>query len=358
MIKKIAFHLSILFITGLACIPVASGQEHQLREQIARIIHHTAAIDTSLVTGIVVCLADHGNSACFTYGQGVEESALFELGSLSKPVLAFLVQMALDSLQMDIAEPVCTFLPDSLCQGTWQQITIDQIIAHQAGLPRSAGDVAVWEKQKADPYQAYDVHRLARDIQSTSPIPGMYSYSHLGYAALRWLFEQVGGLEAFTEGIRSAGFLGRSMRWSCPDSLKTAGHGFDGYRVPPWHTNAMMPSLGLTSTALDFLRFIEGQSNGTLDTLRLTRVMKKKLAAFDRSGGYFVMQGWFVIRSGPSLVCYHTGRTGGHQVSAAFIPGVQQSVVVFSNGAAGSNELCLSILHMLRSAKNKRPLRH
>lgn len=335
------------------------AQLQHIQRQIEKIIRFESGIDTSLVPGIVVCLSDQGNAMCFTFGNGVSESDVFELGSLTKPVTAFLAMKALDSLKRSAATPVCDFLPDSLCQGRWSELTIEDILEHKTGLPRLPGNMGSWEADLNDPFMAYDVSKMAKDIKDLEPIPGRYSYSHIGYAVLHWVFEQVGGLEKFSEKVLPKQISGGGMLWMCPDSLITGGHGFDGLPARVWHTNAMAPAMGLKATARDVLRFLDVQAPllGNAGS-PLTDELKRELAIYDRSGSYKVNQGWFMIRSGNSVVYYHNGRTGGHQVSVAFLPAREKEVVVFSNGAAGTNELSLSILTMLKRAKNKRFLRH
>jgi len=82
--------------------------------------------------------------------------------------------------------------------------------------------------------------------------------------------------------------------------------------------------------------------------------LKRELKSLSRTGAYKVVDGWFVIRAGKSLVYYHNGRTGGHHVSIAFTPHLRKGVVVIANGAMGSNDLSLLILRMINQAKRPR----
>ena len=79
--------------------------------------------------------------------------------------------------------------------------------------------------------------------------------------------------------------------------------------------------------------------------------LKRELKSLSKTGAYKVVDGWFVIRAGKSLVFYHNGRTGGHHVSIAFTPHMRKGVVVIANGAMGSNDLSLLILRMINQAK-------
>jgi hypothetical protein len=106
---------------------------------------------------------------------------------------------------------------------------------------------------------------------------------------------------------------------------------------------------------IQWLRFVSRRIRQTEDLKKSS--WKRALELHARSGAYKVNRGWFLIRSGAHLACYHTGRTGGHQASAVFIPELDMGVAVFANGAAGSNDLCWSILNVLkrsRSPKNRK----
>jgi len=82
--------------------------------------------------------------------------------------------------------------------------------------------------------------------------------------------------------------------------------------------------------------------------------LKKELKENAKAKSYLMYHGWFAERSGKSMLLYHTGHTGGHQVSAAFLPKENKGVLIFSNGEAGSHDLCFSILTMLQRAKQKK----
>jgi hypothetical protein len=131
-----------------------------------------------------------------------------------------------------------------------------------------------------------------------------------------------------------------------------AGHGFDGRSQPPWHFDAMAIPMGLKSSLNDLMVILKVISPKLIsDTQLLTPSLKKELKSLDKASEYKVIDGWFLIQSGNELIYYHTGRTGGHQVSIAFMPEKRKGVVVISNGALGSNELSLLVLNMINRAK-------
>ena len=77
--------------------------------------------------------------------------------------------------------------------------------------------------------------------------------------------------------------------------------------------------------------------------------------ALEKTKSYKLCEGWFLIESGKKdLVFYQNGRTGGHHAAVAFLPGRKIGVVVLTAGVSGSNDLCFSILTMLRRAKKSK----
>lgn len=341
-----------LQLIPLGFIAPAFSQLRDIRDEISKIIRYESNIDFDIVPGLVVGLWDQSDTAFYAFGQGVSTGDWFEMGSLTKPVTAHFTKLALAELGYEPSTTLCTFLPDSLCEGRWKEITIEQIIQHQTGLPRQPGNMGMFESSTEDPYRHYDEAQLISDIKSTFPSPGRYSYSHLGYAALEWVFNKVDGMMAFADSYLS--HSDREMRWELGDELITQGYGFDGRPAAPWHTNAMQPALGLKATIAGMMQFIiDQQAVLALQYPSLSADLKKELTHCMRIGAYKVEAGWFLIRSGKSLVFYHNGRTGGHQVSVAFMPSEQKGAIVFANGTAGSNDLSLSLLTMLRRAKKK-----
>ena len=116
-----------------------------------------------------------------------------------------------------------------------------------------------------------------------------------------------------------------------------------------------MPALGLTSSLDDMMTFIRLLFFGFESNQKFSPAgsLRKELKSLSKTGAYKVVDGWFVIRSGNSLVYYHNGRTGGHHVSVAFTPQLKKGVVVISNGAMGSNDLSLLILRMINQAQKR-----
>src|SRR5688572_8493761 len=112
----------------------ATSQSDLLRKEIEKIIKYEQPIDFNVVPGILVGIIDGNSIFQFQFGRDIEMDGIYEMGSLTKPVVAWLMNKALVSLNKDRFISVCTFLPDSLCTGEWQHLTFDHIIEHKTGL--------------------------------------------------------------------------------------------------------------------------------------------------------------------------------------------------------------------------------
>ncbi len=342
---RTAISLILIFVVS----QMLPAQQALLKKEIAKILKFESPVDFNLVPGILVGLIDGDSTYFCTYGQALSKDSVYELGSVTKPIVAWLVEKALDSLGWSVQDPVCRFIPDSLCTGNWKLLTIDQVIKHQSGLDRFL---------LSRPYENDNSHsgvdtfssknQLAVEIKTMIPSPGNYGYSHVAYTLFIWLFDHVGGLDQFSERCFNIQLGLNHLGFTVDDKEIARGHGLDGRKQPSWHANAFAPAIGLKASLDDVMTFLRYISPNLAEkTPKLTTSLKKELDSLSKKREYKVIDGWFLIQSGSSLVYYHTGRTGGHQVSVAFIPGSMKGVVVFSNGAAGSNDLCLRVLDMI-----------
>jgi len=335
-----------------------NAQSELLRKEIDKIIRYEQSIDFAVVPGIIVGIIDGDSTFTYTFGRDINLQGIYEMGSVTKPVVAWLANEALETLHLNRLVCVCAFLPDTLCI-PWTDLSFDQLIEHKTGLPRLPPGIGEVESNVTDPYSDYTIELLARDLKRQQPSPGDYSYSHLGYAMTHWLFEKAGGLHQFTRENLTGPYGMNDTQWELSDTAIEQGHGLDGRPQPPWNTNALRTALGLKSSLHDMMIFMRILFDG-YENNRRTRdpsLLKKELKSLSKTGAYKVVDGWFVINAGKSLVYYHNGRTGGHHVSIAFTPHLRKGVIVIANGSMGSNDLSLLILRMINKAKRTSDVR-
>lgn len=347
----------VIFVLSGFCMAIPTmvfSQADLLRKEIDKILRYEQPIDYEVVPSILIGVIDGDSTYRFAFGREINPDGIFELGSLTKPFVAWLANKALVAKKLDRFSSVCTFLPDSLCTENWKNLTFDQVMEHKTGLMRLPPDIGEIENDVRDPYRDYTIDRFAKDLGTLQPVPGKYNYSHIGYAMTHWLFESVGGLPHFTTHTLLT-YAMTDTRWEYAEDEIEAGHGLDGRVQPPWNTNALKPALGLKSSMKDLITFVKLLFDGYEKNRQKhsDNSLKKELKSLSKTGAYKVVDGWFVISVGNSLVYYHNGRTGGHHVSVAFTPHLRKGVVILSNGAMGSNDLSLLILRMVNNAREK-----
>ena len=343
-------NFSLLFVCFL--IP-AYAQVAVLKYQIDKILRFESSVDFKLVPGIAIGVIDVDSIYRLKFGKDIHLDGIYEMGSITKPVVAWLVDQALDPLNLSDTSSVCTFLPDSLCTASWKEIRIMDIMQHRTGLARLAPMMGEIETSVLDPYMHYSIDILAHDLRQMEPIRGRYNYSHLNYAMTYWLFDSLGGLPAYTNKKLNDPLALKKTKWETnPDEI-AQGHGLDGRPQPPWHTNALTPAMGLKSSLDDLLILMQlfMDQYKADQRIQYSKALKKEINALSKAGAYKLFEGWFLIHLGKSIVLYHNGRTGGHHVSMAFIPEMNKGVIVISNGAVGSNDLSLLILRMVKHSK-------
>lgn len=341
----------ILYVILLSIQDISFGQESRLQKEIEKIIRHETSIDFDLVPGILVGVMDGDSTYICSYGQVMSPDSIYELGSVTKPFVAWLVKQALDSLAWPSDASLCQFLPDSICHAELEHVTMAHALTHRTGYPRLPPDIGLVETNIQDPFMNYTHSLLATDLQGLKPNPGEYMFSHIGFALMYWLFEKVGGMEAFTNDKFLVEHQLSNTTWDMPDQLIAIGHGKDGRRQPPWHTSALSPAIGLKSNLNDIMSFLNiVMAEDLQQDIPSARALKKEMKVSGKKTAYAFMNGWFLVPSGSHVIFYHNGQTGGHHVSVAFRPEERKGVVVIANGSVGTRDLSLLILDMVTRA--------
>lgn len=339
----------MLILTLCLALPGTSGRAQRalLDREIRELIRHEAPVDLQLNPSVVVGVIDGDSTYVLVYGEPVDTAGLFELGSMTKPVTAWLAERLVDAEGLDPDEiPAFAVIPASARNRAWQGITLHQLLDHRAGLPQWPAGIGAMEMSMDDPYRAYDRKTFDQALAALTPQPGEFRYSHVGYAALYPLFDRAGGFDSVI--VRQGGRLGLGFTTG-NDQRVLPGHDLAGRPAGVWHTNALEPALGLRASVSDLLRWIRLILPSFQETLsRVTWDRKRFRRETGLFGEYDVHRGWFLVPAGREPACFHTGRTGGHHAAMAMIPAERKAVVVLGTGSSGSGELCLLVLDLIR----------
>jgi D-alanyl-D-alanine carboxypeptidase len=165
-------------------------------------------LEAAVAPGIAIAISDRaGNQLTRFYGtrtvrpdDPVDESTVFEIGSIGKSFTAIiLMQMAAEGL-LDLQAPVTTYLPWFSIQTQHRPVTIHDLLTHTSGLPGGDDPVPdarleVWLLREAATYAAPGEH---------------FVYSNVGYKTLGLVLEAVLG-KPYAEIVRERIFTPLGM---------------------------------------------------------------------------------------------------------------------------------------------------
>jgi CubicO group peptidase (beta-lactamase class C family) len=286
-----------------------------------------------------VVLIGRGEEVAFEEAYGLAEVDLrvpmrtdyrFRIGSLTKPITASAVLVAVDRGLLALDQHVCRLLPS--CPESWESVTLRHLLTHSSGIADHFGDL------EAVPVEA-TADELRRVLESLPPdeqlraAPGAeYAYSNFNYVLLgavlervvgapwesilrEWIFEPL-GLTTMAYDDVYAILEGRVRGYERDEAL--------GLRNIDYDDHAAYAAGGLVSTAGDLFRWSRGMLTG-----RLFRAQLVAEALTPNLGDYGY--GWQVRRFFDRTVYDHTGGIDGFSSYLAHYPDDGLTIVVLSN---------------------------
>lgn len=294
----------------------------------------------------------------------VDESTLFQIGSISKTFTALMLLALAEEGKVDLEAPVKQTLPWFSVRSDYAGITARHLLTHTAGIPANRDDLP------STPYMA-----LALREQETAWPPGTrFHYSNVGYQVLSVLLETAAGrpIEAI-EQRRIFDPLGMAstepaITYEMAERQAVGYIYADGTR-PAHRSRALaqapffeyrMGDGNIASTATDMTAFLRlllrrgmGPNGPVVSAAAFQQFIQPGVSNEDGSGyGYGVL----AIRSGGRLVLEHTGGMVGHLSHAAADLDAGFGVVVLQNGPGRPGAVLRYALEVLRAAGGGEPL--
>ena len=295
----------------------------------------------------------------------IQESTMFEVGSIGKSFTNIALMQLHDEGQLDLHAPVSRYLPWFEVQSDHEPITTHHLMSHTSGLG-SGIDIGS--------HGLYEAWAL-RDSRTGSAPGSHFRYSNVGYKALGFLLEELDG-RPYQESIQKRVLDPLGMRNSHPvigyDTRKLAAVGYRSfYDDRPEHVGhglvpAMWTEYGVgdgcqASTAGDMAAYLRMFMNGgtgasgraiSEDSFRL---MTQKVIATPQWGGAHYGYGLILADIDGHSYLGHGGSTTGFV--SAMIADVDEGigVVVLINGLVqsfGAANMALHMLAVLRAGIN------
>ena len=177
-------------------------------------------------------------------GKSLEKKDLhirYPIGSISKQFTAAAVLSLQSQNKLNIQDPVCKYLA-TFCKGDFEQITIEHLLTHRSGLPRSSVFLLTriykaLTSTRIEPSNLRATDFLKQHMPTfLSKKPGTHElYSNLGYIVLSALIEQI-TQAPFHESIKELVFK--------PNNLK------ETECLSPQQTNSILPQAFILQTSI------------------------------------------------------------------------------------------------------------
>lgn len=296
----------------------------------------------SIIVGVVY--AD-GTRQIFSEGKLSDKNpkmpdgnTIYEIGSITKVFTSLLLaEMSLKN-QLDLNDPISTFLPKTLKVPVRNQkeISLLSLSTNRSGLPRNASntdpidpDNPFAEYTRNDLYEFISHFELGRDVDSK------WHYSNIGYTLLGDMLSIVGqkDFKTLVDETICRPLTMHNTFFSLPRDRKllvAQGHTECGQPTGAWDF-PLAGGGGLRSTMNDMLAFAEANLGLTqtnlLPAMELTHISRAKKDGNDT----YTTMGWTLSNDSGKYILFKDGGTGGYRSFIGLDKRNNIAVVVLSN---------------------------
>lgn len=343
------------------------NSEAAIIQEVDKIISEDLPNERSL-SGVIV----KGGKVIWSKAYGVADlktqladtATIYRIGSISKPVTAFLMMLLAQDSIIKLDDPVELYFPEIKKLKGYpdsNKITFKQLATHTSGLQRepalpnaASGPIEEWE------------NKILESIPTTSfeSQPGeKFSYSNIGYGILGLALSKAAKVP-FIELVEERIFKPLKMNSSyyvVPEDKKSnlsvgieegdtktplLEHKGRGYKVP---------NGGIYTTPNDLAKFMiamRGVPSGLLSKDNLA-MMQNQQVSIGEQNHYGI--GFFINQIGELTIVNHGGAVAGYTANLAFVKESDYGVIFLRNYGQGNPdiwELSFSLLEALSKVKD------
>ena len=273
------------------------------------------------------------------HGQRVTTQTAFQIGSITKSVVALVIlQMATEG-KLELDDPVVHYVPTFRTSDKSQsdRITIDHLVTHHSGLSTLDGNRA-GDEDSGLSGPAAAVASLAGAQLFAEPGTA-FQYSNANYAVLSHLIEVLDG-QAFEQVLQMRIFEPLGMTNSFVQVPRSGAIAVaTGYRlwfgVPlSWRPDTepdrrMIGAGGVSASIEDMARYLEAIRSRDPRVVPDDADRLFRTKPFYENWGY--AYGWYTNSTGDKTVIEHSGFTPGFFTLATIVPATGEVVVVLTN---------------------------
>lgn len=303
-----------------------------------------------MTPGFVVGVIDEALEHYLSFGTRGPRSSdtlnagdVFELGSLTKPMVATLMAVLDKENEIDLRRPVNAYLPQHARNHALKDLSVLEVLTHFSGLPKYPARFGDYQKDPDDPYGSMTRKQLMQFYRTFDPgLSSGFIYSHVNYALVEVLLEHHLS-RTLEELLEEHLFNPLEMTASGINDHDPLAEGFDfsTRMAKPWSFAAFAGSEGIRSSLYDVMRFLR---------YSLEEAPESVVTAYGTTGyeeGIDMALGWYIVDYRSIRVFAHSGHTSGHYAFAAFSRDTQTAVAILANSAVGVEDLGFLIMRLI-----------
>ena len=324
----------LCFLISLSCNAYAAGTQKDIEAAIKKQAEHLLQDNrfNSVSIGVVSdkkSITGHYGELTKKRGNKPTDQTIYEIGSVSKTMVGLLTAYAIAEGKLSLNENVNQYVDNQLDKVSTnsQPITIQQLLTHTSGLPRSFEQLGLTE-------ETLNKHSFIKAMNKfdTSTLKGQFSYSGVGTELLCYILTQVyhKPFDALLKQtlLEKAGILNTQVNLS-KTQMPFLAYGYDDKNeVAKAHVapNKLWGGSGFVkSTMADLINYMKLQLQGDLPVIALSH---KRL--FDVADTEYLAFFWIVAND---------EKLGTYLIHHGGMPGTQNWMIIFP-----THDLAISVV--------------
>jgi CubicO group peptidase (beta-lactamase class C family) len=262
------------------------------------------------------------------------QTALFEIGSLTKVFTSTLLAQAVMDKRVKLTQPIKKHLPFALRDRS--KITFQQLANHSSGLPRLPDNIyPLLVEHPHNPYKHYDETLLqtylTKELKAYTPIGEQFAYSNLGAGILGYTLGKV-YRQPYQKLLEALVLHPLELKQTytrveqAPKERLVQGLDAAGNPTANWDWQVLAPAGCLLSCAEDMSRFAQLQLQADWPAVQLQQQI-----TFKSDDNMSVALGWLVLSKEEGTYYFHNGATGGYTAALLLDQAQQKAVLILSN---------------------------
>ena len=276
----------------------------------------------------IATVALNGDETAIRVDQGqdaVDETTLFEVGSVTKTVTGALLAASVTNGEATLATTVGDIVGAQA--GAAKAVSLLALATHRSGLPRLPPNLSVDDVNPDDPYADFDEACLLDALSETELSAPLGEYSNYGFMLLGWLLGRLAS-SPYADLARERIFRPMGLP-TARVGAQDAGAlpGYQGTTAKPWWRQPLPGAGAVAMSATDLAGYLRAHVDEPPDSplgAALTMAASPHTDELDVHGLGWAHQGggW-----------WHNGGTGGFRAFAAFHRPTRTAVGLMANSA-------------------------